>query len=131
MTEDPIPERTPADILEEHGRESVDRIVKIERWVRRVTYLTLVLVGTALVTVIAGLLAFTYLLNKVSHSRYQAAVESCVINRKSTHDGLSALMQDLSRTTVQKARSQALADSHFPYDKAGCERFATDVGLKP
>jgi hypothetical protein len=113
------PERSPAAILEEHGRESVDRIIKIERWVRRVTYLTLGLVATTLITVVLG------------RSRYVTAVESCEINRKSTHDGLSELMVSLSKTPRQMERSRLLADQHFPYDKAGCEKFAADIGLKP
>jgi hypothetical protein len=125
------PERSPAAILEEHGRESVDRIIKIERWVRRVTYLTLGLVATTLITVVLGLVAFTYLLKKVGRSRYVTAVESCEINRKSTHDGLSELMVSLSKTPRQMERSRLLADQHFPYDKAGCEKFAADIGLKP
>ena len=130
-SEDRREERSPAEILEEHGRESIDRINKIDAWVHRVS---LGLIGMVAAMAVAGALvtgAFVYLLHEIQGSRWETAVKSCQINRQSTHDGLQALMQGLSKTEAQKAQSAALADRYFPYTREDCEKYAAQVGLEP
>lgn len=131
MADTGFTERTPAAILEEHSKESINRINKIDRWVRRVSYLLIGLVATTLITVVAGFFAFQYLLDQVQESRYTAAVDGCVANRKNTHDGLESLMQGLSRTEAQKLKASRLADTYLPYDRDACEEYAAKLGLHP
>lgn len=125
------PERTPAAILEEHGKESIQRIEKIDAWVKKVSKLLLGMMATIALIGLAVTAAFVYLLGEIQASRYETAVKSCQVNRKSTHDGLSALMVGLSKTEEQKAQSVRLADTYFPYTREDCEAYAEEVGLHP
>jgi hypothetical protein len=124
------PERTPAEILEDHGTESVNRVIKIERWVQRVTRLTLALVATTMLTGLLVTIGFVYLLHQIQNSRFETAVKGCQINRTSTHDSLEELMTSLSNTDAQRARSKALADRYFPADRQSCVQYAHDLGLR-
>lgn len=130
-TMDSTGERTPAEILEEHGKKSVDRVIKIERWVKRVTYLTLGLVATTMITGVIVTLAYVYLLGQIQDSRYETAVKSCQVNRESTSQGLSNLMVSLSKTKEQEDRSRALAAEFFPSSRDDCEEYAKEIGLTP
>jgi hypothetical protein len=125
------PERTPAAILEEHGRESIDRIDKIDAWVKKVTYGLLGTMAIVLAVMLAMGAAFWYLTDQISGSRYETAVKGCQINREATHDAMVALFDKLSKTDEQKVQSQQLADTYFKYDRDGCEEYARAIGLKP
>jgi hypothetical protein len=124
-------ERSPAAILEQHSKESLDRINKIDGWVHRVAYGVIGLAAITLVLVLLMGAAFTYLTHQIGASRYETAVKGCQINRQSTHDGLAALMASLSKTEEQKLKSRGLADTYFPYDRAACEEYAKQIGLEP
>lgn len=130
-SEDRREEPSPATILENHGKESINRIEKIDRWVKHVTYLMLVLIAITLAIVVVMAIAFSYLVGQIDSSRYETAVKSCQANRTSTHDGLAALMTSLSKTDAQKAQSQMLADTYFPNSLEACKTYAKDLGLEP
>jgi hypothetical protein len=132
MTDPEAPlERTPAAILEEHGRESIDRIDKIDNWVKKVTYGLLGTMAIVLAVMLAMGVAFWYLTDQIAGSRYEAAVKGCQINRQATHDSMVALFDKLSKTEEQKVQSQQLADTYFKYDRGTCEDYARAIGLKP
>jgi hypothetical protein len=125
------PERTPAAILEEHGRESIERIDKIDDWVKKVTYGLLGTMAIVLGVVVAMGLAFTYLIGEIDSSRFETAVKGCQINREASHDSISALMESLSKTESDKIKAKQLADTYFKYDRDGCEEYARAIGLDP
>jgi hypothetical protein len=131
MSDLPEVERTPSAILEQHGRDSLDRIDKIDQWVQRVAKTTLALCATTLLLVVLMGVAFTYLLREIDHSRYTIAVDGCVNSRKLQHDGLEELMVSLAKTENQKLKAARLADRYFPYDQATCEAYVKNLGLKP
>jgi hypothetical protein len=124
-------ERTPAEILEEHSRESISRINKIDAWVKRVSSLLLGLAVITLLTVVAMGFAFKYLVEQIADSRWETAVKGCQINRKAAHDANLNLLVGISRTDRMKIKSQRLADQYFEYDREGCEKYAEDIGLSP
>jgi hypothetical protein len=124
-------ERSPAAILEEHAVTSIDRINKIDAWVRKVSFLLMGLVATAFITMIGIGLSVGYLIRQIDDSRWDSAVKSCQINRTSTHDSLEALMRSLSKTEAEKQKSTKLADDFFPADIDSCEQYARDLGLEP
>jgi hypothetical protein len=124
-------ERTPAEILEAHARESIDRINKIDTWVRRVSFGLIGLVLTCLIIVVMMGFAFSYLVNQIDESRYDSAVKGCQINRQAGHDSISALMVGLSKTKKQEEMSRTLADQYFKYDEDTCKSYAKAIGLEP
>jgi hypothetical protein len=129
LVKDPNPERTPAEILEDYSKQSLERINKIDRWVRKVTYGLLGMMAVLGATIVVGFVVFDYLIDEIDQSRYDSALKSCQANRQATHDGLASLMESLAETDAQKDKAQLLADTYFP--TSGCEQFVDSLGLAP
>jgi hypothetical protein len=128
----PATDRTPAAILEEHSKESIDRINKIDRWVHTVSYWVMALAATSLLTVIGVAVAVILLIDEIDSSRYDTAVKGCQISRQATHDGMKEMFLSLTGDDPEKtAKAKTLVDTYLPFDKKTCEAYADLLGLEP
>jgi hypothetical protein len=111
------------DALAEHSAQSARRVVALQRWVKRMTWLLLALVATALATVIVGFLVAGKLYDQIGHDRYTAIVDLCELQNSQARGNITFISKVSPNLEAEAIRQFQVIPS--------CDRFARRTGASP